>query len=390
MRRCPIRVLVVTLVAGACAEPHEDGMPLSSAPAGGTGGANGSDPAGGGTSSNTPTGGAQGDGAVPAVRVDGGADVGMEASDGGSDAGEAVPRMTVPPPVATGCVTETTAGVHEFPCDTTTHVVSVPEQCIGYACGVIVDVHGGSMSADMEDKNTNLRELGRQHGYIVIQPNALPNLLLAGARIFVAGVDDDRVLHILEDVIATFHADEDRIHMTGFSEGGFMSWRWICQHPDLLASAAPAAAGWQCTTLPITPEIGCQFTGTDVPSNPIPILFMQGTTDALVSPTCVSTWLEGNVYPVLELGDPQPVSSDATYERTVREGPTGVPFEYITHDYSTDSQFLGVPIVGHCYPGSTDFMPTLPGQLMGFGCKDDCSFHWGEEVIRFFQKHPRR
>lgn len=287
-------------------------------------------------------------------------------------------------------MTTAAAGVHEFACDTTTHIVSVPEQCMTTACGVIVDVHGGSMSADMEDKNTNLRALGRQHGYIVIQPNALPNPLLAGARIFVAGVDDTRVLNILTNVTQAFHADMNRIHMTGFSEGGFMTWRWTCMHSDLLASVAPAAAAWQCTTLPITPEIGCLFSGTEVPTRPIPILFMQGMTDALVNPDCVVNWLNANVFPTLGLSAGPVLAGDATFQRTLYQGPSGVPFEFIQHQYSTDAQFLGVPIVGHCYPGSTDFMPTLPGQLMGFGCKDQVSFNWGEEVIRFFMAHPKR
>jgi hypothetical protein len=39
-------------------------------------------------------------------------------------------------------VTDVTAGVHHYPCDTTIHTVSVPEQCTNTACGVIVDVHG--------------------------------------------------------------------------------------------------------------------------------------------------------------------------------------------------------------------------------------------------------
>src|SRR6185436_2109107 len=105
--------------------------------------------------------------------------------------------VPVPPPVPVGCVTDVTPGVHEFPCDDTTDVVSVLEACVTTACGVIIDVHGGSMSADMEDKNTGMRALGAQHGYIVIQPNALPNPLLLGERVFVAGDDDTRVMDIL-------------------------------------------------------------------------------------------------------------------------------------------------------------------------------------------------
>jgi len=308
---------------------------------------------------------------------------------GGAATGGAPALVPIPPPAPAGCVTDVTPGVHEFPCDATTHVVSVPSACTSTACGVIIDVHGGSMSADMEDKNTNMRALGAQHGYIVIQPNALPNPFLAGTRVFVAGADDTRVMNILNNVIQAFHVDQKRIHIMGFSEGGYMSWRWICAHSAILASAAPAAAGWNCTVLKITEEIGCEFTGAAVPARNIPILYMQGHKDALVNPQCVFTWLSGNVYPTLELGAEAPVAGDTTYSRTRFLDPAGVPFELITHQYATDAQFFGVGVQGHCYPGSTDFTVTLPGQLMGFGCKDPSAFHWGEEAIEFFKAHPK-
>ena len=57
-------------------------------------------------------------------------------------------------------------------CNGMTFETSIPERCIDTQCGLIIDVHGGTMSAAMENKNTNMREIGRQHGYVVIQPNA--------------------------------------------------------------------------------------------------------------------------------------------------------------------------------------------------------------------------
>ena len=147
----------------------------------------------------------------------------MSPADGGASDGS---RPTpVAPPLPVGCVTDVTPGVHLFPCDDTVHSVSIPAQCIGAACGVIVDVHGGMMSSQMEDKNTQLRALGERHGYIVIQPNAQQNPVLLDQRLFVADApgqpaDDTRVMNILLQVIEAFHADEKRIHMTGFRRAG--------------------------------------------------------------------------------------------------------------------------------------------------------------------------
>ena len=330
---------------------------------------------------------------------------GDSSRDEGSNDGSMVIGVPIPAPRPIGCVTDVTPGVHTFPCDTAIDVVTIPAQCTKTACGVIVDVHGGMMSSQMEDKNTNMSALGLKHGYIVIQPNALQNPILLNQRLFVAGTDDTRVMDILTQVMTAFHVDQDRIHMTGFSEGGYMTWRWFCQHSDLLASIAPGAAGWKCANLAnlglTPPEVACEFSTVDggggVPARNIPVLYMQGMKDGLVDPTCADKWIRSNVLPTLKVDQGRQIAGDSTFTRTRFLDPTGVPFEYIQHQYSTDSSFLGVGIVGHCYPGSTDLTVTPPAQtvippdqLMAFGCKDACSFTWGEEVMKFFIDHPRR
>jgi len=31
-----------------------------------------------------------------------------------------------------------------------------------------------------------------------------------------------------------------------------------------------------------------------------------------------------------------------------------------------------------------------PDQIMSFGCNDQTSFNWGEEVMKFFIAHPKK
>ena len=338
----------------------------------------------------------------------------------GRDAGELPVSMTdagtppavpIEPPVASGCITDVSPGVHDLECDMTVHTLSVPEQCTKTACGVIVDVHGGMMSSQMEDENTNLRALGVEHGYIVIQPNAQQNAALLDQRLFVPDApmmpaDDTRVMNILMQVIEVFHADRDRIHMTGFSEGGYMTWRWLCSHSDLLASVAPGASGFGCANLAnlglTAPEIGCEMKGSAVPAAHIPVLYLQGMMDGLVDPMCADEWVRSNVLSELTVGegtviDGDPTFASAQFVRTRYHDEGGVPFEYLQHQYTSDSEFLGVPLVGHCFPGSPDLTHTPPAetvippdQLMAFGCKGTTDFTWGEEVIAFFMAHPKR
>src|SRR5205814_1357185 len=108
---------------------------------------------------------------------------------------------------------------------------------------------------------------GRAHGYLVVQPNANPDPPLASWK---PATDDDKIFAFIQLAASVFHADPNRIHFTGFSQGGAMTWRFLCKHADLFASVAPAA------------EAACAFSGADLPAREIPVLYMHGTVDGLV------------------------------------------------------------------------------------------------------------
>ena len=116
------------------------------------------------------------------------------------------------------CLGVIAAGHRAISCDGMVFDVEVPGICVQGGCGVIVDVHGGTMSAQMEDANTNMRALGREHGFIVIQPNANVEPPLASFSV----EDDLRVLGLVERMLATWPVDSRRVHLTGFSQGGYM------------------------------------------------------------------------------------------------------------------------------------------------------------------------
>lgn len=312
----------------------------------------------------------------PTKDLDSGSD-----DDAGSRTRVSVP---VPPPMASGCVTDVSPGRHSLDCDGISHDLSVPPDCLSTQCGLILDVHGGTMNGKMEDNNTNMAALGQQHGYVVVQPNAANGL-------FDASTDDDKVLAFAKTVISVFHLDDKRVHMTGFSQGGYMTWRFICHHTDFLASAAPAAAAGAAN---ISLETDCSLTGTDVPSRELDILYMHGTKDALVD---FQNGLDKRAAVIAAFGldSGKSVAGDATFRRTRYTNTKGTIFEFIDHDYVSDSSFpadppLGIAIQGHCYPGSKDLMPTEPNQLMAFGCQPPTSFTWGEEVMAFFLSHEPR
>jgi len=294
---------------------------------------------------------------------------------GGTDAGSAGDAAVVdayygdfPRPVPDECITDVGAGDHKFDCDGVTFDVMMPEACLTRACGVIMDVHGYTMDGRMQDNNTTLRALGGERGYIVVQPNANPAPPSASWS-----VEDDEILFsFLLRVAAAWHADDRRLHFTGFSQGGFMSWRFICKYADTLASVAPAAA---CGRDP-----GCELSGTEE----IPILYMHGTTDAMVGFSC-SEGRRDSAIDAFELSDELVLSEDDGHVWTRHSNARGTVLEFIEHDYSSLNPILG----GHCYPGSED-AGGEQGQLFGFKCDDaEMAFHWGRAAIDFFEAHPR-
>jgi predicted peptidase len=48
---------------------------------------------------------------------------------------------------------------------------------------------------------------------------------------------------LLDQVVATYHADPDRLSVTGLSMGGFGTWDLLCSYPTTFAAAAPICGG---------------------------------------------------------------------------------------------------------------------------------------------------
>ncbi len=84
------------------------------------------------------------------------------------------------------------------------------------------------------------------------------------------GVDDVAFIDdVIDAVSALYPVDPDRIFMTGFSNGGMMTYRYLCDHADRLAGAASVTG---------TNADGC------APSAPVSFLQITGRTDEVVPP----------------------------------------------------------------------------------------------------------
>lgn len=281
--------------------------------------------------------------------------------DGSADSG-------FPAPVPDECITDVSAGEHEFACEGYDYDVSVPAECITGPCGLVMDVHGLGMSGDILDQNDGMRALGRQHGYIVVQPNSNPGPPLGG------WYPDDygSVWAFMERTAAVFHVDPRRWHFTGFSQGGRMTWNMLCEHSDKLASVAPAAYGME-------PSDPCSHQGGQVPEFEIPVLYMHGTQDTVRDFQEAETQRD-NLIADWNLSVDTVVTEDANHIWTRYTNAAGTVFEFFQHDYEAESNLYN----GHCIPGGL-----LSGGLMGFACVESGTPNWPQQVIQFFIDHPR-
>ena len=90
-------------------------------------------------------------------------------------------------------------------------------------------------------------ELIKLHGIpkVLEQRDDLPFIVVSPqcARDSVWTADTEALNALLDEVVARFAVDPDRIYLTGLSMGGFGTWHLAQQYPDRFAALAPVCGG---------------------------------------------------------------------------------------------------------------------------------------------------
>lgn len=280
------------------------------------------------------------------------------------------------PPVAAGCITDVSSGDHTYQCGGLAVDARIPLACQAPGCGVILVLHGDTGNGLLMDGHVKMRELGAQHGFIVVAPTGPPYGGAQPGSTWRAS-NDATLVQIVRDFASVFRADMKNIHVTGFSRGGFVTWRLLCDHSDLFASAAPAGAGNGGGF----GEQTC-FTANRAPARKIPILFLMGRTDTSVGYSSMTQIRDAAIANYAATG-PVNLAMDSAYRHDRWTG-TGV-IETFDHAYETVDDGPFGSARGHCIAGSTTD-PYAPQYAIP--CKLPNAFVWGEEVIAFFRAHP--
>jgi hypothetical protein len=174
-----------------------------------------------------------------------------------------------------------------------------------------------------------------------------------------------------------FHVDERRIHMTGFSMGSAMTFWFLCNDNEPLASVAPITGMSADQVTVVGTNKNC-IQSIDASWQPrIPILFMSGTQDNALTTEKAQARVDG-IVTRLGLTGGNVIDSGNGYTRRRWQGEGGMVFDFLQHDYSA-----AVRLAGHCLPGGS--------KSSSFACTTgNPSFHFGEVALKWFIEHPKK
>jgi polyhydroxybutyrate depolymerase len=154
-----------------------------------------------------------------------------------------------------------------------TYIVYLPQ---GYtqaqAFPLLLSLHGLTQTGAGIMEFSGFNAVADTGNFIVVYPDGIANAWNVG---FSGGstADDVGFLSALIDTLhAQYNIDLNRVYSTGFSNGGFMSYRLACEAGNRIAAIAPVSG-----TMTVASLAAC------IPSRPMPVLHIHGTNDFVVS-----------------------------------------------------------------------------------------------------------
>ena len=141
---------------------------------------------------------------------------------------------------------------------------------------ILIVLHGGGGSGEGMVYLTRFSDYAKDHEFIVIYPNGFKNRWNDGRNLKtetdLKKTDDvGFILKIVNSIVEHYNGDPNRVYITGLSNGGFMSYRFLCEESNRISGIAPVAAG---ISIPLSEKCNIQ--------NPKPFLLVQGKKDQVV------------------------------------------------------------------------------------------------------------
>jgi polyhydroxybutyrate depolymerase len=241
---------------------------------------------------------------------------------------------------------------------------------------VIISLHGRLGTAASQMRFADFRPIADRDKVIIVCPQGVERSWNdgRGTPANSRGINDVKFIdELITDIIHTYHADATRVYVTGMSNGGFMSSRLACELSKRIAAVAVVAAS-------MDEDIGYQ------PTQPMPMMYIQGTKDPLVPFTGGQMkGAGGSIYShedilkkwaAVDRCDHKPQVTDLPI--IVNDGTSVQKEEYSGAD---GMKVIGYTIVngGHIWPGGTQYLPKF---MIGSLSKN---LNACEEIWNFFK-----
>lgn len=212
---------------------------------------------------------------------------------------------------------------------------------------LFINMHGFTSTMSQQMTYSDFNKTADEKDCIVVYPDGVQSRWNSGTNFGVSsGVDDVGFLSKLIDrMILLYNADPEMIYSTGYSAGGFMSYRLACQLTNRVSAIAPVAAS-------IVEDTYAACT----PFRPISVIAFNGTADGVTN----YNGFPGNFRPVLEVinlwvnknGCDTP-AVQTQIPNSVNDNTTVTKFAYELCDADAQVVLMRINNGGHTWPGST-------------------------------------
>ena len=224
----------------------------------------------------------------------------------------------------------------------------------------VIVLHGAVTTANLTASWSGFAEAAAGHGFAAVFPQGVFTVWNDGRKDGIAKADDVSFLRALVGrLIERGIADPRRIYLAGISNGGMMTLRMLCEHPELFAGAGTVVA-----SMPSLVGATCRLT------KPMPVVMFNGTADPVVPYQGGQVGLTGRYGEVWSAERTAAFlawgNGCARHAERALSGSDGAAIRVTRLDWSSCSS--GQPVIlyrveggGHQVFGSTNIVPLILG-----------------------------
>jgi polyhydroxybutyrate depolymerase len=250
------------------------------------------------------------------------------------------------------------------------------------ATPLVLALHGrGGDGQGMLDL-TGFNQVAEREGFIIAYLNGYENSWADGRGTTPAdgaAINDVLFVQSLIDKLSSdYNILQEQIYVTGFSNGGYLSYRLACELSDRVVAVAPVGA-----------NLSENIAATCAPNRAVPVLQISGRADPLTpydggdaqgaqvlsAEKSVAYWAEKN-----GCGE----ASNTNLPNTTQDGTLVTLSSYAECQEGADVQLYTIIGGGHTWPGGLQY---LPERTIGKTSQD---INASEVIWKFFAEHPLR